>query len=225
MKAWLRRAGRVLIDVIWPRGFICLICDELAEDGCLCSECRKQLEEARLTDQSGSVRSAYRYYSPAGKLVKAFKFRLVVDSLDILADAMAEEARVMNLPEDTVITWVTMPGKRMRERGIDHGRTLAVAVGERLGLPVKKLLIRRKDGRTQRGLNKADRLKNLAGKFWCGKKLTTPVLLIDDVRTTGATIDVCRRALLTAGAPAVFALTATWVINMKGDFDYGLYAP
>ena len=185
----------------------------------------KALQDARLTDQSGTVRSAYRYYSPAGKLVKAFKFHMLEDAVEVLTEAMAEEARAMGLPPDTVITWVTMPRKRLRSRGIDHGRTLATAMGERLGLPVKQLLIRKKDGHTQRGLNKAERMKNMTDKFWCGTSVTTPVLLIDDVRTTGATIDACSRELLAAGAPAVYGLTATWVNQSKGDMDYGLHSP
>ena len=58
------------------------------------------------------------------------------------------------------------------------------------------------------GLNAAQRRKNLHGAFAAAARISTPVLLIDDVYTTGSTTETCAGALRAAGAPEVFVLTA-----------------
>lgn len=136
----------------------------------------------------------------------------------------------MNLPEGTVLTWVTMPRRRLQERGIDHGRTLCEAVSALCGLEVRQLLERRGHFHTQRGLRQEARLKNLNGTVICTEKVNVPVLLIDDVTTTGATAAVCAEALLSAGATQVATLTATRALHISQENDnrkagfYGFYS-
>ena len=104
-----------------------------------------------------------------------------------------------------------MPDARRRSRGIDHGRCLAETVARTLGLPVRQVLTRSNTiGRVpQQKLNRAQRINNLKGAFSCEEELHTPILLVDDVYTTGATAEVGRESLLRAGAPRVLVLTAT----------------
>ena len=210
MTSWLRK----LEDILWPRGLKCICCDEYAQGEPLCPDCRQALEAMRLSrGQAGDdqVRSVFRYDGTAKQLVLALKLENVADAGIPLADAMAETVREMQLPPDTVLTWVTMPDIRRRQRGIDHGRRLCEAVAARAGLPAQQLLSRTGRFHTQRGFSREERLRNLDGTVVCNVSVTTPVLLIDDVLTTGATISVCAESLLKAGAPAVFALTATKV--------------
>ena len=77
---------------------------------------------------------------------------------------------------------------------------------------MKQLLIRSSNRHTQRGLNREARLKNISNSICSTEAINMPVLLIDDVLTTGATVSACTNALLAAGAPNVFALTATKVV-------------
>lgn len=210
-----RHAWRTVKDVIWPTHLGCLLCEELADDGHLCQSCRSALEQMRVPPLNAQVRSAYRYGGPSGRLVKMLKDKAYAEAAELLAETMAEEAMQMDLPEDTVLTWVSMPSKRRRERGIDHGNVLCSRLGELLDLPVRPLLVRKKQVRTQRGLNRAQRLTNLKGVFDCPEHVDTPVLLIDDVLTTGATISACTNALQRAGAPAVYVVTATRVIQSR----------
>lgn len=211
MISWLKRVLRTVEDIIWPRRLFCLACDELADEGRLCSVCREQLLALRMMDQRGAVRFAYVYGEAARRLVIALKFDGVAEAAELLAEAMAEEARDMDLPEDTVVTWVSMPKRRKRVRGIDHGYLLAKAVADRVGLPVQQLLTKDEGTRTQLGLNAAQRRKNLVGRMHCPAPVHHPVLLIDDVVTTGSTISVCSEVLLAAGAPEVYAIGATRV--------------
>jgi len=223
MTAWLRK----LEDVLWPRGLKCICCDEYTQGKPLCPECQKALEVMRLSpEQAGDdrVRSVFRYDGVAKQLVLALKLENVADAALPLADAMADVIMDMHLPPDTVLTWVTMPDVRRRKRGIDHGRRLCEAVAARTGMPARRLLSRTGRFHTQRGLSREERLRNLSGTVDCQQHIAAPVLLIDDVLTTGATISICAETLLKAGAPDVCALTATRVkpgANHSNEYQKG----
>lgn len=210
MTALLRR----LTAVLWPRGLKCLCCDAYSQGALLCPDCQTNLDALRLDAKhagSEQIRSVFRYDGAAKQLILALKLSNVADAALPLAEAMADVIPEMHLPPDTVLTWVTMPEIRLRKRGIDHGRRICEAVAARTGMPVKQLLSRTGRFHTQRGLTREARLRNLTGTVACYQVVTTPVLLIDDVLTTGATISVCAEVLLRAGAPAVYALTAAKV--------------
>jgi predicted amidophosphoribosyltransferase len=96
---------------------------------------------------------------------------------------------------------------RRRRRGFDPAALLAEAVAVRMGLPLVPCLRRRDRGRRQVGAGR--RLRRSAGRFAAEAIRPPPraVLLVDDVHTTGATLDACARALKSAGAQWVGAVT------------------
>ena len=103
-----------------------------------------------------------------------------------------------------------MPESRRRDRAIDHGRLLAEAFAEKLSLPCRQLLLRRdRRERHQVGLGAEQRAANLQGAFSAGEKISFPVLIVDDVRTTGTTLCRCAEALRAGGADRIFAITVT----------------
>ncbi len=205
-----------LEDVLWPRGLGCICCDELCRGKLLCDTCQKALDAMKLPDDAaGDIRSIYRYDGVARQLVILLKDHCAADAAMVLAPQMADAINAMKLPEDTVLTWVIMPDIRRKKRGIDHGRTLCEAVSSVTGMPVRQLLIRSKNGHTQRGLNRDARLKNIANSIRCEVSIDSTVVLIDDVLTTGATVSVCAEALRKAGATNVIAVTATRVVLSK----------
>lgn len=210
---WLRRALAFMEDVIWPRRVKCLVCVEWSEGEFLCRDCAAALDAIRLRPSSNPDRqSVWRYDGVAKKLVHALKFSCMADAAEVLAEGMAGTVREMDLPGDTVFTWVTMPKRRYRERGIDHGRTLCEALARRCGHDTRQLLRRKRCVRTQLGLGKTERQKNLQGVFEGMENMPAHILLIDDVMTTGATTSVCAEALKAAGARKVYIITATKVI-------------
>ncbi len=84
---------------------------------------------------------------------------------------------------------------------------LARRLGKRIGLPVLPLLRRTEGGRHQIGLSYAQRIENVRGKFkphWAWRLCNARVLLVDDVKTTGATLHECARMLRAAGAVEVY---------------------
>jgi len=95
------------------------------------------------------------------------------------------------------------PGK-VRKTGWDQVAYLALCL-ERLQLPVCRCL-KRLPSKTQKELNREDRMRNLRGKIQCAKKPPVRAFLFDDVITTGSTLDACAAALKEGGAEEVYTL-------------------
>ena len=210
----MKRLHFLLTEVLWPRKLICLCCAENSGGEFLCADCARELDALRIDPADRFVDGAcsiWRYSGCVSRLIISLKLKCLADAAHVLADGMAEAVSDLCLPADTVLTWVSMPQRRLRVRGIDHGRILCEAVAQRCGLPARQLLRRTKRVHTQRGLNRAQRMSNLAGSIEAIGPLNRPVLLIDDVLTTGATASVCTQALKRAGATDVYVLTAARV--------------
>ena len=144
-------------------------------------------------------------YEGAGKeLVAAIKFRHHRDAIGVLGDAMAGLVEV----DPTVVTWAPTTRERARARGGDQAELLASAVAGHLGRPCRALLDR-VAGRQQTGLGRAERLEGvefLATGTTAGLDRGV-VLVVDDVRTTGATLCAASDALLGAGVAVTCTLT------------------
>lgn len=107
-----------------------------------------------------------------------------------------------------VIIPVPMYNIKLLKRGYNQAELIADVMGEMLHLPVDtKILIRKKNTRPMKELNDEERSQNLQNAF----KITTDIvkynkiLLVDDIYTTGSTIDACSRVLLDGGAGEVYA--------------------
>jgi ComF family protein len=106
---------------------------------------------------------------------------------------------------DTVVP-VPMHWRRRLMRGTSAADVLAAAVAGRLELPRRRLVRRRRSTPMQNELPFEERRGNVRGAFVASRRAAgRRILLIDDVTTTGATLAECRRALVEAGASAVYA--------------------
>lgn len=112
------------------------------------------------------------------------------------------------------ITFIPMTEKAERKRGFNQGELLAKATASRVGVPVLKCLKKVKDTERQANLGRAERLKNLSTAY----RVTTrkairdkSVLIIDDVSTTGATVQAAADKLKRAGAKRVYLLSVASV--------------
>jgi ComF family protein len=146
----------------------------------------------------------------ARELVAALKFRGALPVAALMAAHIAA-----NLPADVrdsappVIVPVPPQVARERRRGFDPAGALARALAPRLGLPQRACLRRRDRERRQVGATRAQRRRT--GRIAIDLRSPPPLraLLVDDVHTTGATLDACARALLAGGTREVVALTYT----------------
>jgi ComF family protein len=129
-----------------------------------------------------------------------------------LAHMLREAARRAPLDDSTLVVPVPLHPARERERGFNQATLLASAVARGAGLPLDNWSLTRvaHSERHRAGLDARARRESVEGAFAVtGPRLVRgeAVLLVDDVFTTGATASACARALLDAGARAVFVLT------------------
>jgi ComF family protein len=119
--------------------------------------------------------------------------------------------------EYSLLVPVPLHIKKLRDRGFNQSLLLAKKIGKKHNLPVNfSLLKRQRFTLTQTGLNKAEREKNIKGAFTVAEKEKVAgesIILIDDVYTTGATINECAKVLLKARAKKVAVLTLARVIQ------------
>lgn len=109
--------------------------------------------------------------------------------------------------EAEIVTWPPCSRADKRRRGFDHAELLARGLGARLGLPARASLERMGRSEDQAGLSGEERRQNLIGAF-DARPSSGLVLLVDDVVTTGATLQACATALREAGATGVEGLVA-----------------
>lgn len=102
---------------------------------------------------------------------------------------------------DAVVA-VPLHPRRLAARGFDQTALLSRPVAKALGVPRGTLLCRTRDTPAQAGLDLAGRAQNVRGAF-VARPCAGRVLLLDDVRTTGATLAACAEALTAAGASRV----------------------
>jgi len=120
-----------------------------------------------------------------------------------------DDERIIDKP--TVLVPVPLHSLRVRERGYNQAELLARALGRVSGFPVLNMLRRIRSTTTQTHFDRARRLKNLHGAFTLKTGVTLPdkhrIILVDDVFTTGATLDECSRTLVRDGFPTPDAIT------------------
>jgi ComF family protein len=161
-----------------------------------------------------SAAAAFTYEGPARALVTACKFKalrsLTDDMVARAAPAFAEAA------QDAFVTWV--PGHRdhQLERGFNQAERLARGFAREAGLAYAPLLRRARHGARQSGLSRAARAANVKEAFALREgnnrvlRKLKRVMIVDDVYTTGETLDQCAQVLAQAGLqPHVFTFART----------------
>lgn len=186
----------------------------------LCSSCR------RSPSALDGIRSAAIFDGPLRSAIHHFKYhnrQILAGPLALLLRDCWERPPV---PVDVLVP-VPLHKRRLQERGYNQAALLARELGRLVTLPVVERVLRRERyTRVQVGLSARERRENVAGAFHCldGAMRGCRVLLIDDVCTTGATLEACAVALRQEGkAKAVWALT---VARARGlDLDDGRSNP
>jgi ComF family protein len=189
--------------VRWLREPLCRRCGrelEFAGSSCACRTRLRALSRAR---------AAAAYEGPLERAIHRFKYEGWRALAPALAGLMADRLAVEAAPGALVLA-VPLHARRLRARGYNQSELLAAELRGRLRLPAPAgRLVRLRDTPPQVGLDRLRRQSNVAEAFaWRGPSLARePVLLVDDVATTGATLEACALALRAAGAGTVHGLT------------------
>lgn len=177
----------------------CYRCLKATQDSAVCHKCRKQ---SRLS----YVWTVTTYDGYAQKTVRLLKFARVQAAAGPIVAAMQE--RLPYMPEDVLIVPLPAATTRMRQRGYDQAQLLARRLGQLLNRRYSRALSRVGQQR-QVGSTRKQRIEQIHGAF---RPLKLPmikgahILLVDDVLTTGASIEEVARVLKKAGAKQVDAV-------------------
>ncbi len=159
------------------------------------------------------ARSAARYDGVVGEALRQLKYEKALwfapDMAELLHNCL--EAEYSACTFDLLVP-VPLHHVRRRERGYNQSAVLAYELGRRMDRPVSPGVLRRiRPTATQTNLTAKERLSNVSGAFQNkrAKRLTgRHILLVDDVMTTGATVNACAKALKKGGAASVHVITA-----------------
>ena len=200
-------------------GFLCDSCKEslVYISAPLCSKCGRPLSSGnycpscvRWPIQIDGIRSPLQFDGVVREMVHDFKYRNLRVLALLLAQFLKAFLCVNELPAEVLIP-VPLHPHRLRERGYNQSVLITRELGALVNLPVlERSLVRLKDTPAQaRTANVKVRRDNVAGAFTClDRKLKDKqVLLIDDVCTTGATLDSSANALRKVGVASIWGLT------------------
>ena len=185
-------------DAIKPLPQACYRCGTLSQTG-ICPKCK-------IATRLSGVYPACLYNGTVAKLIRELKYEHNRSAAVVIAELMNRR-----LPDfgECVITNVPTASSRVRQRSFDHSRLLAKKFAELRNLKYIDVL-HRSGNKRQVGAPKLQRLTQLNGAFWVGSNSAFKdryVLVLDDVVTTGGTVDEVARTLKAAGAKKVIAMS------------------
>ncbi len=181
----------------------CLKCGRKIKDEGdeLCSSCRS---EAFAFDAG---RCTFVYHSGIGEAIKWVKEEGTREFVDFFGRTAAERhSSFIEAVRPEVIVPVPMDSKKERIRGFNQSELIAESLSEHINVPVKGLLSKVGKTKDQKRLNRQQRAQNLAKVFNVADgcdRMPERVLIVDDIFTTGSTVNACAMALKKAGVKKV----------------------
>ena len=188
----------------------CLRCGKpLPDGGAHCYQCRGSKAEHF---KCKIIRSAVVFSPQMRELIHCFKYADQPYLADFLAEWMNKEwDKYPDLADAQLIIPVPLYKKKQKQRGYNQSELLARILAKKRNLPLDTTsLIRSRNTPSQTKFGREGRLENMTGAFACINASAVKgkiVLLIDDVATTGATLEGCAQALKDSGAKKVIAYT------------------
>lgn len=223
----LTKLKGIALDLLFPRwcvgcgregDFICSAClkSRVGITPPLCPRCgRPQLNAVLCPVCVGwpaaidGIRAPFKFDGVVRQAIHELKYNNLRAIAPLLGQWLADYLKANPLPVEVLVP-VPLHRKRLRERGYNQSRLLAGELARLTGLPlVDDCLVRERYTTPQaRTPNVDERRNNVAEAFACRDRRLEgkPVLLIDDVATSGATLDACARALKESGVSSVWGL-------------------
>lgn len=182
----------------------CPVCGNLLSSGkSVCEDC------AEKNHNFSAIASWAEYTDPLRSAIHAFKYKNDLGLGDLFACYLVDLLKQKKY-QFNVIVPVPLSNSRRRKRGFNQSLLLARPISLYFHIPLAVNALRRiKETDSQVHLNAMERETNMEGAF-CGNPATLKgkdVLLVDDIITTGATMNHCASSLLTAGARSVYGIS------------------
>jgi ComF family protein len=173
----------------------CPVCALPTPDAAICGACLKRAPHFDATQ------AVFRYEFPLDRLIQALKYGHRLACADFLGAALAD----LPTARPDLILPVPLAAARLAERGFNQALEIARPLARKLDARLEIRHVRRcRDTAAQAGLPWKERARNMRHAFECGIDLSgKSVLLVDDVMTTGATLDELARTLKAHGATRV----------------------
>jgi len=183
---------------------ICPRCGRPQSSGIICPACYSQRHNI------DGIRSPLRFEAVIRQAIHQLKYRNLRAIAEPLASLLSDYLTTKPMPGEVLVP-VPLHRKRLRERGYNQSELLSRELSKLVGLPVvADCLVREQHTPPQtKATSASERQNNVANAFTCHDRRLKDkkVLLIDDVATSGATLDACATALKAAGASLVWGLT------------------
>ena len=196
IKRIIRTLWEGLIEVLYPRENYCIICKD---DDCfgLCNTCRKSIKVINEVYQDEVI--SYGYYGGVLKdLILKFKYKNNFTAGDILAEFLEEYISENIRYEEYIITYIPLSKKSKKNRGFNQCEYIAKKISRDLSIEVLDVLVKQKETKEQKKLKRDERYENIEDAFGVKKGIEVKnynIILIDDVTTTGATLQEAYKLL------------------------------
>nr|MBN1229147.1 ComF family protein [Anaerolineae bacterium] len=210
------------VDLLFPPR--CAGCGRVGAH--LCPRCRESFvplvdngaDGLQAVSGCDQIACAYVYEGALRLAIHALKYKHVRQLAEPLAQALADRIR-LNVDAGSLLCPVPMHEIRRRERGYNHAELLATSLSRIWDNPLVQsgVLRRSRVTSTQVGLDYASRYENVSGAFEAqsGYFQGKSVIVVDDVITTGATMQACAKALKAAGAARITGIALARTVLMQ----------
>ncbi len=233
---------KVIINALFPNK--CISCGEIIDrDDFFCEYCYEKLERVdffKICTRCGLKKKEceckYRVFHFSGSIAPfinediaqnamyRFKFAEIWSGSKFFAFEMAKAVKtVYNDINFDLITFVPMHFIKRLKRGFNQSEVLAKKLSEILGIKLCENLLSVKYSRkVQHDMSFKERFSNVKGKYSYNHNIAgKTVLLVDDIKTSGATLDACAKQLLLAGADNVYCVSGLISESKKGKKTNG----
>lgn len=196
IKRIIKKLWEALIEVIYPRENYCIIC---GEEDCfgICNSCKKSIKLIGEAYQGEIISCGY-YGGVLKELILKFKYKNDFTAGDILAELLEEYIVKKFDYKEYVIAYIPLSKKSQKARGFNQCEYIAKKIAGNLEIEAIELLIKVKETKEQKKLKKDERFQNISEAFGVKKGINIKnkkIILIDDVTTTGATLQEASKLL------------------------------
>lgn len=216
--------------------FICETCNEKIADVYICPDCEKKLKKiqppvcskcSKPINYRSSIdlcseccdtkryftmsKSPYAYEGIIQKAIHRYKYHNKPYFYKFFGSLIINFMEEINYTNFDLIVSVPLHPSKMRKRGYNQSELIAKYLASKLSIPYADVLKRTKKTSPQSGQSKSQRRRNIKDAFEikspAEKVINSSILLVDDIYTTGSTVDECSKVLVNYGAANVYVIT------------------